>query len=95
MREALNNVEKHARAQNVDIHLQWSDGEFKLTVRDDGQGFRSEDLDKEDQYGIAIIEERSRAINAKLAIESAPDDGTELALSLPLSSSAFTASRSQ
>lgn len=95
VREALNNVEKHARAQNVDIHLQWSDGEFKLTVRDDGQGFRSEDLDKEDQYGMAIIEERSRAINAKLAIESAPDDGTELALSLPLSSSAFTASRSQ
>ena len=47
------------------------------------------------QYGMAIIEERSRAINAKLAIESAPDDGTELALSLPLSSSAFTASRSQ
>ena len=93
-REALNNVEKHAAAQNVDIHLQWSDSEFRFTVRDDGNGFRLEELDTEDRYGIAIMGERSRAINANLAIESNPGEGTEITLSLPLSSSAATGSRS-
>ena len=68
VREALNNVEKHASAQNVDIHLQWCDGEFKLTVRDDGKGFHPEELNREDRYGLAIMGERSRAINADLAI---------------------------
>jgi two-component system nitrate/nitrite sensor histidine kinase NarX len=93
-REALNNVEKHAAAQNVAIHLQWRDAEFALTVRDDGQGFQPQALNRADGYGMAIMGERSRAIHANLEINSAPGAGTEVTLSLPLSSSALAASRS-
>ena len=95
VREILNNVEKHAGAQNVDIHLHWRDDEFKLTARDDGKGFDPQELNRMEGYGMAIMEERSRAINANLAIESAPGCGSELALILPLSSSAPAAPRSQ
>jgi signal transduction histidine kinase len=94
-REALNNVEKHAGAENVDIHLQWCDSEFRLIARDDGKGFQPQALNRADGYGMAIMGERSQAINANLAIDSTPDAGTELTLSLPLSSSAPTMSRSQ
>lgn len=83
VREALNNVEKHAGASNVDIHLQWSATAFVLTVRDDGRGFEPQSH-ADHRYGMTIMEERSQAINAKLLITSAPGEGTTLTLSLPL-----------
>lgn len=87
VREALNNVEKHANAQKVAIHLQWHDDEFKLMAYDNGVGFSQEELNIMDQYGMAIMEERSRSINASLAIESALGKGTKITLCLPMSNS--------
>ena len=95
VREALNNVEKHAGAQNVDILLAWSDDEFGLTVRDDGKGFQPQELDRGDGYGMIIMGERSRAINANLTANSTPGSGTEIIMSLPLSSSTQVRSSSQ
>jgi len=94
-REALNNVEKHANAHNVDIHLQWSDGEFKLTIGDDGIGFQPEELNTEDRYGMTIMGERAHAIDANLAIESSPGEGTNLTLTLPLSNKVEVGLKSQ
>jgi nitrate/nitrite-specific signal transduction histidine kinase len=71
----------------VAIHLQWRDGEFEMTLRDDGKGFQPQARNGADGYGMAIMGERSRAIHAHLGIKSAPGTGTELRLSLPLSSS--------
>ena len=84
LREALNNVEKHANAANVTIHLMWRDGQFIMTVCDDGIGFEWAQVNTKDQYGISIMTERSRAINAELNIVSSSDEGTKLALHLPL-----------
>lgn len=83
-REALNNVEKHAHAQRVDIYLLWQDNELTLMVRDDGQGFDQAEYDGMSGYGIAIMGERSRAINANLVFTSAPGEGTEVTLNLPV-----------
>ena len=93
-REALNNIEKHAFAQNVDIYLQWSDAEFRLIVRDDGKGFNPQELNTEGKYGTAIMGERAQAINANLTIESTPSEGTEIKLILPLSSNPYSMARS-
>jgi signal transduction histidine kinase len=93
LREALNNVEKHSGAKNVDISLRYSEEEFALTVRDDGTGFRQGELGTEDCYGIAIMGERAQAISGDLAIESAPGKGTEVALHLPLIGMVAAASR--
>ncbi len=94
LREAMNNVEKHASAQNVDIHLKWSDGEFLVTIRDDGKGFQPEKVNREERYGMSIMRERAQAINAKLSIDSTPGQGTQLTLCIPLSGNAI-ASRKQ
>jgi len=88
LREILNNVEKHAGAQNVDIHLQWNDGEFRLSVRDDGKGFDPQESRHGDRYGLVIMKERSRTINADLIINAIPGKGTEVILILPLSPNA-------
>lgn len=86
LREALNNVEKHSYAQNVDIQLLWSEDEFIMTVNDDGIGFHLEEINTEERYGMTIMGERSRAINAKLAVNSTLGEGTEIRLRVPLSS---------
>jgi signal transduction histidine kinase len=83
VREALNNVEKHAGAENVAISLRYDEGEFSLSVRDDGQGFRPDGLESDGRFGIIIMEERARAISGELTIKSAPGEGTEVALRLP------------
>jgi signal transduction histidine kinase len=95
LREILNNVEKHADAHNVDIHLQWRDEEFKLVARDDGRGFNLDEPAIGSSYGLAIMNERSRAINADLIINSIPGSGTEITLSLPLLLSSSATFRDQ
>lgn len=39
--EALTNVHRHANATRVDLTIQASKGEFKLEIRDDGQGMEA------------------------------------------------------
>jgi two-component system nitrate/nitrite sensor histidine kinase NarX len=95
LREILNNVEKHADSKNVDIHLQWCDEAFRLVVCDDGKGFKVDEPRIGDAYGLAIMKERSRAINADLIINSIPGSGTEITLILPLLLSNSTTLRSQ
>ncbi len=95
IREALNNVEKHAAAQHVDINLRRFENELILTLGDDGKGFQPDEIDAGDHYGLAIMRERAQAINAELAIDSAPGKGTELIVSIPLSNRTLADSRSE
>jgi signal transduction histidine kinase len=95
LREILNNVEKHADAKNVDVHLQWCAEEFRLVACDDGKGFNLDEPRSGDAYGLAIMKERSRAINADLNVNSIPGSGTEITLILPLLLSTSVALRGQ
>lgn len=95
VREALNNVEKHASATKVDVLLYYAEDVFILTIRDDGTGFQPETVDTTDRYGLVIMGERAHAINGSLAIQSSPGKGTEITLRIPLASSAVTSERDQ
>lgn len=95
LREALNNVEKHAHAHSVDIDLLWRDGAFTMKVRDDGVGFRPRTVNRADRYGLSIMAERARTINAELSIDSTPEEGSEVSLRMPLSGSATAVSKKQ
>ena len=79
--EALNNVAKHAQADNVAITLQQTEALLRLTIADDGCGFdtaaaagRSEKAG----WGLMTMRERAAAIGGTLRIESAPDEGTRV-----------------
>jgi signal transduction histidine kinase len=75
--EALNNVGKHAEAENVDVRLQCGTDQVALAIEDNGQGFDAADMPP-DRHGVEIMAERAAAIGARLDIESQPGHGTSV-----------------
>jgi signal transduction histidine kinase len=77
--EALNNVAKHAGASLVDISLKLEGSTMELSIRDDGQGFDPE-RNESGHYGLNMMHERAKAVDAQLSITSQPGHGTELTI---------------
>ena len=73
--EALNNIIKHARAQQVFVHYDSQIGQASLRIQDDGRGFDLADQPP-GHHGLAIMQERAEAIGAELEIASQPGKGT-------------------
>jgi signal transduction histidine kinase len=83
-REALNNVEKHARAENAGADLIWEEDSLTISIWDDGIGFKSTPFRCQGQLGLEIMKERAQAMNGLLGIKSTLNQGTKISLSLPL-----------
>jgi signal transduction histidine kinase len=86
--EALNNVRKHARASWVGVTLTQRDGEFVLTVEDDGQGLnltaRSlSDLMRGHHFGLMGMHEWARLANGQVEVGPRPTGGTVVHLKIP------------
>jgi len=87
--EALRNVERHAMATRVSVWLSTADGgHLELRVEDDGVGFDPQVL-RPGHYGIVGIREQAELIGARLRIDSAPEGGTTVSITLPMSPVAF------
>jgi signal transduction histidine kinase len=82
--EALSNIARHARAQNVTLRLDTDADEesFSLTIIDDGQGFDTHI--NPSGMGMKNMHSRAREMNGTLLVKSLPQQGTRLHLSLPL-----------
>ncbi|GAB4542894.1 MAG: hypothetical protein Fur002_13960 [Anaerolineales bacterium] len=83
LQEALNNIAKHAQAQRVEIELREESDGVIISISDDGVGF---DLlaaqERPSHWGLTIMRERARAIDAALNIQSTRGKGTRLVLRL-------------
>ena len=75
--EALNNVVKHAIADQVRVSLHCQRGKIVLQVVDDGRGFDKTKVPGE-KMGLDIMRERVEAIGADLTIETTVGSGTEI-----------------
>jgi signal transduction histidine kinase len=73
--ELLNNVIKHSEAETCLVRLDFRRGGLSLIVRDDGKGFDQRVISPE-HLGIAIMQERARAIGGELELCSEPGQGT-------------------
>jgi len=84
--EALTNVRRHALANEVEVKLGNTNTSVEMIVRDNGQGFALSDLEKAPPgyHGLNIIKERAEGLGGSLTITTAPGEGTELRVSLPL-----------
>jgi signal transduction histidine kinase len=82
VQEALRNAAKHANANEVVVSLILSDGEMKLSIADDGDGF---DVTRVRQRGLGLIsmEERARMAGGRLSIESQLGAGTRVEIVVP------------
>ena len=85
--EALTNVAKHAQARHVWIRLAAGEHAVDLTVRDDGVGFDPEQaarLLQDGHFGLVGMRERAEMGGGRLDLDSRPDHGTTIHLTLPL-----------
>jgi PAS domain S-box-containing protein len=82
--EALNNVAKHARANRVDLALEYANDHASLIVEDNGIGFDPSQLQAPAQgFGLMGMRERTALAGGKLTIESTRGRGTTLILRVP------------
>jgi two-component sensor histidine kinase len=80
-REALTNAARHARAQKVTINLQYGAEAMQLSISDNGIGLLT--VPREDGQGLRNIGERTRMLNGMLDIDTAPDKGLTLTITVP------------
>jgi len=76
VQEQLNNILKHAEAQNVIVHLLKDSDKTLLSIKDDGKGFDT--TKKASGVGLMNIRTRSSLFNGDVAIISSPGRGCEL-----------------
>lgn len=84
MQEATTNLSKHAQARQVWFTLGEHDGCVVASVRDDGVGFDTARRTPS-AFGLLGMRYRVEAEKGRLAVVSAPGQGTTVSLSLPLS----------
>jgi len=83
-REALNNVEKHAQAGQVQLQLLWLENELILKITDDGVGFDASQPALAGHYGLWIMNNRAHEVGGELKITPAEEGrGTEVTLWIP------------
>jgi two-component sensor histidine kinase len=85
--EALNNVERHARANRVRIRLFEENSVIHCFVQDDGVGFDAPAMLSGMEYhgsGLAAAAESVRSVGGMMAIDSTPGNGTEMRISIDL-----------
>ena len=83
LQEALNNVLKHANANEVIVSLTEGKGEVILEVKDDGDGMPAGDKG-EGGIGITTMKGRAQLLGGWMKIHSSAAFGTSLQFGLPL-----------
>lgn len=83
IQELLNNIVKHAAAQNVIVQLIAKDNKIGITVEDNGKGFDTELLDNAKGIGYKNIQSRLSYLKGKIDIQSKVGQGTSVYLEIP------------
>lgn len=83
IQEALANVSRHARATRVSIKIKSLDGRVQLQVSDNGRGFNADEARKTVGHGIANMESRASVLEGDFRVESQPNQGTTVTVTLP------------
>lgn len=84
LQESFNNVLRHAKANHVRVEVHSDADILFMSITDNGVGFFPGCRRKANSFGLLGITERVNALHGKLTIDSSPDKGTCLSISLPL-----------
>jgi len=85
IQEALNNVEKHAKAQSVWVRIEFRRDCVTAMVEDNGQGFdASADRSSKESFGIMGMQERIALLEGSVEVKSVKGQGTKVFIKVPL-----------
>jgi signal transduction histidine kinase len=88
--EALRNIERHSRASRVSVKLETRDALLELRIEDNGVGFDAHAPHPE-HYGLVGMREQADLIGAELRIDTGPQLGTRITVTLRVAPAAFAA----
>ncbi|UTW63928.1 sensor histidine kinase [bacterium SCSIO 12741] len=80
--ELVNNLLKHSQASLVQVQLFQAGSQIHLSVEDNGVGFDSDA--NSDGIGLRNITSRLETVQGKLMVESTPNKGTRMAVTIPM-----------
>lgn len=83
VQEALHNVEHHAGATQVNVELNFNDGNLVVSIADNGRGMSTLGPPTETGLGLRGMDERTKLLKGSLIIESKPKRGTKITLVVP------------
>ncbi|MHB0968910.1 MAG: sensor histidine kinase [Thermoanaerobaculia bacterium] len=81
VQEALTNCARHASAKRIVVSAQFEKNVLQLRIADDGVGI---DPRRARGMGLLGIEERVRELNGSFKVQARPQNGTELRVTLPV-----------
>jgi signal transduction histidine kinase len=81
LREAVSNVIKHSSATHCEVNCAVLDGEFRVTVKDDGRGIAA---DLQRGQGMSSMKRRAKKMSGQCLVESRPGYGVVISLTVPL-----------
>jgi signal transduction histidine kinase len=84
VQESLTNIAKYAEASQVEISVHNFDSFITVDVKDNGKGFRLENIGP-GSHGLAGMRHRVEAAGGKLTVASAEGSGTQVGAVLPKS----------
>ncbi|MHC1707702.1 MAG: HAMP domain-containing protein [Bacteroidales bacterium] len=83
IQEAINNILKHAEADEISILIAWQDKTVSLKIQDNGKGFDMNRNLSAQGNGLYNMKERTHILGGVMKIISQPGSGTLLTFNIP------------
>jgi two-component system, NarL family, sensor kinase len=84
VQELISNILKHARASDIIIQLNHSEGSVSVTVEDNGIGFDVAARKLSSGMGLKNLEARAEKIGGIYHVDSSPGKGTVSIIEIPI-----------
>jgi len=89
IREAMNNIKKHAKAKNVDLRLRTDKNRnLHLIIEDDGKGFDLKKALAQSKYakhfGLKGMDEQTKLLGGTFTVERTKKQGTKIKVKVPV-----------
>ncbi|MGL5113486.1 MAG: sensor histidine kinase, partial [Flavobacterium sp.] len=81
--ELLNNILKHSKATAAKLYVHCSMKQLHILVEDNGEGFKSQDNQLNDGYGLNTVKARIQNMMGEIHIVSDEKKGTIIELIVP------------
>lgn len=84
IQELITNVVKHSNASESTIHITHHERNINIMVEDNGVGFDTDQISKQDGMGLYSIQKRVENLDGTLNIDSILDKGSSIIIDIPL-----------